>query len=75
MYKMNRLYCFLLLVGALGMASCSSDDPLSQDEYVALYGKGANGVNGQRTTEGYVLRASNVEPAIAMPQVPTIWKV
>ena len=56
MYKMNRLYCFLLLVGALGMASCSSDDPLSQDEYVALYGKGANGVNGQRTTEGYVSR-------------------
>ena len=33
--KTNRLYCFLLLVGVLGMFSCSSDDPLTDEEKAA----------------------------------------
>ena len=56
LYKMNRLYCFLLLAGALVMASCSSDDDsLSQSEYENRYGKGLDGDGGQNPA-GYESR-------------------
>ena len=41
---MNRIFCFLLLACALGMVSCSSDDPLTEEEMLALYGR--NGASG-----------------------------
>ena len=58
--KMNRIYCFLLLACALGMVSCSSDDPLTEEEMLALYGRngasGAPNVNGSEPSGGYVSR-------------------
>ncbi len=41
--KTNRLYCFLLLVGVLGMFSCSSDDPLTDEEKAVLGRKNVMG--------------------------------
>ena len=58
--KMNRIYCFLLLACVLGMVSCSSDDPLTEEEKLALYGRngasGAPNVNGSEPSGGYVSR-------------------
>ncbi len=57
---MNRIFCFLLLACALGMVSCSSDDPLTEEEMLALYGRngasGAPNVNGSEPSGGYVSR-------------------
>ena len=57
---MNRIYCFLLLACVLGMVSCSSDDPLTEEEKLALYGRngasGATNVNGSEPSGGYVSR-------------------
>ena len=54
---MKRIYYFLLLVGVLGMVSCSSDDPLTDEEYYALYGGYRAGTaNGQTASTGYVSR-------------------
>ena len=54
---MRRIYYFLLLVGVLGMVSCSSDDPLTDEEYYALYGGYRAGTaNGQTASTGYVSR-------------------
>ena len=54
--KTNRLYCFLLLVGVLGMFSCSSDDPLTDEEKAALGRKNVMGAfyaNGEPAPGGY----------------------
>ena len=57
--KTNRLYCFLLLVGVLGMFSCSSDDPLT-DEELTVFGRknvmGAFYANGEPAPGGYETR-------------------
>ena len=52
---MKRIYYLLLLTGVLGMASCSSDDPLSEEEYYALYGVRGASANGQ-VSGGYESR-------------------
>ena len=50
---MNRIYYFLLLVGVLGIASCSNDDPTADsDAYAINSAYGALNANGQ--TGGYV---------------------
>ena len=57
--KTNRLYCFLLLVGVLGMFSCSSDDPLTDEEKAAFGRKNAMGAfyaNGEPAPGGYETR-------------------
>lgn len=54
---MKRIYYFLLLVSALGIASCSKDDPMSDSGSYALDGKGvlgASATNGK--SEGYESR-------------------
>ncbi len=57
---MNRIFCFLLLACALGMVSCSSDDPLTEEEMLAIFGRngasGASNENGSGTSGGYVSR-------------------
>ena len=57
--KTNRLYCFLLLVGVLGLFSCSSDDPLT-DEELTVFGRknvmGAFYANGEPAPGGYETR-------------------
>ena len=52
---MKRIYYLLLLAGVLGMASCSSDDPLTEEEYYALYGARGASANGQ-VSGGYESR-------------------
>ncbi len=54
---MNRLYYLLLLVGVLAVVSCSQGDPLSDEEYYALYGmnRRESNRNGQPTAT-YVSR-------------------
>ena len=57
--KTNRLYCFLLLVGVLGMFSCSSDDPLTDEEKAVLGRKNVMGAfyaNGEPAPGGYETR-------------------
>jgi len=49
---MNRLYCFLLLVCALGMASCSSDEPSDNMRRAPQ----ASDTNGTGSTGSYVSR-------------------
>jgi hypothetical protein len=49
---MNRLYCFLLFAGMLGVASCTSEDPTP--DYVADHR--AAGTDGQQAAGGYVSR-------------------
>ena len=49
---MNRLYCFLLLVCALGMASCSSDEPSDNMRRAPQ----ASDTNGTESTGSYVSR-------------------
>lgn len=57
--KTNRIYCFLLLACALGMFSCSSDDPLTDEEKAALARNGVSGAfyaNGEPAPGGYESR-------------------
>ena len=46
-YKMKRIYYLLLLVGVLGMASCSSDDPEDTMIMRAPSTSGTDGTDGQ----------------------------
>jgi len=51
-YKMKRIYYLLLLVGVLGMASCSSDDPEDTMIMRAPSTSGTSGTDGTDGTDG-----------------------
>ena len=48
-YKMKRIYYLLLLVGVLGMASCSSDDP---EDTMIMRAPSTSGTDGTDGTDG-----------------------
>ncbi len=58
MYTMKRLYYFLLLTGVLGLAACSSDDPLAEGDSAARPNSSqrATYANGEPAPGGYVSR-------------------
>ena len=53
---MKHIYCFLLLVGLLGVVSCSSDDSFENSDFIAAFRAALRAKSQGATTEGYESR-------------------